>query len=86
MAGEAVTEVPLEASGLFRDRLYAFESSGAPAGMLRLAGQERRAMLAYRPALRPDGRVEVRVPSGEAMPGRVAGPGSLSARAKPGQE
>jgi uncharacterized protein YcbX len=68
MAGEAVTEVPLEESGLFRDRLYAFESSGAPAGMLRLAGQERRAMLAYRPALRPDGRVEVRVPSGEAMP------------------
>jgi uncharacterized protein len=65
MAGEAVERCYLTESGLDGDRLYAFESSGAPAGMLRLTGRERRGMLGYQPLLRPDGRVEVRVPTGE---------------------
>ncbi len=65
MAGEAVERCYLTESGLYGDRLYAFESSGAPAGMLRLTGRERREMLRYQPLLRSDGRVEVRVPTGE---------------------
>jgi uncharacterized protein len=65
MAGEAVERSYLTESGLYGDRLYAFESSGAPAGMLRLTGRERREMLRYQPLLRSDGRVEVRVPTGE---------------------
>ena len=65
MAGEAVERCYLTESGLYGDRLYAFESSGAPAGMLRLTGRERREMLRYQPLLRSDGRVEVRVPAGE---------------------
>jgi hypothetical protein len=67
MAGEAVERSYLTESGLYGDRLYAFESSGAPAGMLRLTGRERREMLLYRPLLRSDGRVEVRVPTGEQL-------------------
>jgi uncharacterized protein YcbX len=67
MAGEVVERSWLTGSGLEGDRLYAFESSGAPAGMLRLTGRERREMLRYQPVLRPDGRVEVRVPSGEQV-------------------
>ena len=42
MAGEVVERSWLTESGLHGDRLYAFESSGAPAGMLRLTGRERR--------------------------------------------
>jgi uncharacterized protein YcbX len=65
MAGNAVERSSLTESGLEGDRLYAFESSGAPAGMLRLTGRERRQMLLYQPCFRSDGRVEVRVPTGE---------------------
>jgi uncharacterized protein YcbX len=68
MAGETVEIANLTAEGLQFDRLYAFESSGAPAGMLRLTGQERRAMLRYHPHTLSDGRVEVRTPSGERFP------------------
>jgi uncharacterized protein YcbX len=67
MAGESVERSWLNESGLEGDRLYAFESSGAPAGMLRLTGRERRQMLRYRPALGEDGRVRVRVPTGEQL-------------------
>jgi uncharacterized protein len=67
MAGEVLERSWLTGSGLEGDRLYAFESSGAPAGMLRLSGRERREMLGYQPALRSDGRVEVRVPTGEVV-------------------
>jgi uncharacterized protein YcbX len=42
MVGEAVERCYLTEAGLHGDRLYAFESSGAPAGMLRLTGRERR--------------------------------------------
>jgi uncharacterized protein YcbX len=65
MAGELVARCDLTEFGLSGDRLYAFESSGAPSGMLRLTSRERREMLRYQPTLRPDGRVEVRVPTGE---------------------
>jgi uncharacterized protein YcbX len=65
MAGEVVERCDLTKSGLHGDRLYAFESSGAPAGMLRLTSRERREMLRYQPIVQPDGSVEVRVPSGE---------------------
>jgi len=65
MGGEVVERCELTDSGLFGDRLYAFESSGAPSGMLRLTSRERREMLRYQPILCPDGRVEVRVPTGE---------------------
>jgi uncharacterized protein len=65
MAGEVIERCDLTEFGLSGDRLYAFESSGAPSGMLRLTGRERREMLRYQPATRPDGRVEVRVPTGE---------------------
>jgi uncharacterized protein len=67
MAGESIEGSCLTGFGLEGDRLYAFESSGAPAGMLRLTGRERREMLRYQPALRLDGRVEVRVPTGEKL-------------------
>jgi uncharacterized protein YcbX len=67
MAGEVVERSRLTESGLEGDRLYAFESSGAPAGMLRLTGRERREMLRYQPVLRSDGRVEVQVPTGEQV-------------------
>jgi uncharacterized protein len=65
MAGEVVERCDLTEFGLSGDRHYAFESSGAPSGMLRLTSRERREMLRYQPALRPDGSVEVRVPTGE---------------------
>jgi uncharacterized protein YcbX len=65
MAGEVVERGDLTESGLFGDRLYAFESSGAPSGMLRLTSRERREMLRYQPILYPDGQVGVRVPRGE---------------------
>jgi hypothetical protein len=67
MAGEAIERSWLTGSGLEGDRLFAFESSGAAAGMLRLTGRERRQMLLYQPVLRLDGRVEVGVPTGEKL-------------------
>jgi hypothetical protein len=65
MSGEVVERGELTESGLFGDRLYAFESSGAASGMLRLTSRERREMLRYQPIFCSDGSVEVRVPSGE---------------------
>ena len=67
MAGEILRHSFLTESGLANDRLYAFESSGAPPGMLRLTGRERREMLRYVPILLPDGTVEVRTPTGESF-------------------
>jgi uncharacterized protein YcbX len=65
MAGEVVERCDPTEFGLSGDRLYAFESSGAPSGMLRLTSRERREMLRYQPMLRPGGVVEIRVPTGE---------------------
>jgi uncharacterized protein len=65
MAGEILQSAFLTESGLAHDRLYAFESSGAPPGMLRLTGRERREMLRYEPVLLPDYTVDVRTPTGQ---------------------
>jgi len=65
MAGEVLRHSFLTEWGLAGDRLYAFESSGAPSGMLRLTGRERREMLRYEPILSPDGAVDVRTPTGQ---------------------
>jgi uncharacterized protein len=73
MAGEAIESASLTCAGVEGDRLYAFESSGAPAGMLRVTGRERREMLCYRPTHLPDGKVEVLVPTGERFPVDSAG-------------
>ena len=67
MAGEMLRHSALTEWGLAGDRLYAFESSGAPPGMLRLTGRERREMLRYKPILLPDGTVDVRTPTGESF-------------------
>jgi uncharacterized protein YcbX len=66
MAGEVLERAFLNSYGLENDRLYAFESSGAPPGMLRLTGPERRRMLQYRARLSGIGDAEVVVPSGES--------------------
>jgi uncharacterized protein YcbX len=68
MSGESVARAYLAPYGLDRDRLYAFESSSAPAGMLRLTARERRQMLHYHPQVRTDGGVEVLTPDGERYP------------------
>lgn len=68
MAGETLRQARLTLDGLEEDRLYAFESSGAPAGMLRVTGQERRDLLRYGARVRADGEVEVRAPSGQRLP------------------
>jgi uncharacterized protein YcbX len=51
IAGEIIEQVNLTESGLDGDRLYAFESSSAPTGMLRSINRERREMLRYQPQL-----------------------------------
>lgn len=68
MSGETLARAYLAPYGLDRDRLYAFESSSAPAGMLRLTAHERRQMLQYHPQVRTDGGVEVLTPGGERYP------------------
>jgi hypothetical protein len=68
MAGEEASFSFLTEAGLDRDRLYAFESSGAPPGMMRLTGRERREMLRYQPSLLPEGGIEIRTPTGEVYP------------------
>jgi hypothetical protein len=67
MAGEVVERCDLTEFGLSGDRFLAFESSGAPTGMLRLTSRERREMLRYQPNLFPDGSIEVCVPTGEHL-------------------
>jgi uncharacterized protein YcbX len=64
MGGEALPRAYLNEHGMEGDRLYAFESSGAPAGMLRLTGRERRGMLEYRALLAEVGGVEVEAGDG----------------------
>ena len=48
MAGERLPHTHLTPHGLAHDRLYAFESPQAPAGMLRVSGPQRRDLLRYR--------------------------------------
>ena len=68
MTGESLKQARLTPDGLEQDRLYAFESSGAPAGMLRVTGQERRNLLRYAARVLADGRVEVLTPSRKQLP------------------
>lgn len=68
MAGESLGRARLTSDGLEQDRLFAFESSGAPAGMLRVTGQERRDLLRYKARVLAHGRVEVLTPAGERLP------------------
>ncbi len=68
MSGEVLARAYLAPYGLEHDRLYAFESSSAPPGMLRLTARERRQMLLYRPHIRSDEGVEVLTPDGERHP------------------
>ena len=72
MAGESLQQASLTPDGMEQDRLYAFASSGAPPGMLRVTGQERRELLRYKAQMRPDGRVEILTPPGEALPVEAA--------------
>jgi uncharacterized protein YcbX len=44
MRDESLNHASLTLAGLEGDRLYAFESTDALSGMLRLSGEERRAM------------------------------------------
>ncbi len=66
MRGEQLGEALLREGGLAGDREYAFESSGAPPGMLRLTGGERREMLRFQ-ALREDETTYVWTPAGERL-------------------
>lgn len=68
MAGETLHTVFLSADGLTGDRAYAFESSNAPAGMLRLTALQRRGMLQFRAWTDDDGCVQVTTPSGGTFP------------------
>lgn len=68
MAGVVIRRSTLTEFGLACDRQYAFESSGAPPGMLRLTGRERREMLRYEPIILADGSVQIRTPTGESFP------------------
>lgn len=68
MAGVSLKQALLKPSGLEGDRFYAFQSSNAPPGMLRLSGKERRAMLGYRANLIKDDVVSVATPTGEIYP------------------
>jgi uncharacterized protein YcbX len=68
MAGELLREILLTDFGLEGDRMYAFRSTNAPAGMRYLAGRERREMLRYKPKTHENGEVSVTVPGGESYP------------------
>ena len=63
MAGVSLKQALLKPSGLEGDRFYAFQSSNAPPGILRLSGKERRAMLGYKANLIKDDVVSVATPT-----------------------
>jgi uncharacterized protein YcbX len=67
MAGESLAECELTLRGVAGDRLYAFESSGAPPGMLRVSGAERRELLRCQASI-AQGATTVRLPGGTALP------------------
>ena len=67
MHGEPLHETTLTAHGLHGDRRFAFESSGAPPGMLRLTGAGRREWLRCRAQTDATGRTTVRTPEGEVL-------------------
>ena len=69
MHGEPLQAATLTAHGLAGDRLFAFESSGAAPGMLRLTGAGRREWLRFRAGIDASGRTSttttVRTPEGQ---------------------
>ena len=67
MHGEQLSAASLTPHGVADDRLYAFESDGAPPGMLRVTGRERRELLRYHAHVTPAG-VQVLTPAGETLP------------------
>jgi uncharacterized protein YcbX len=55
MRGEELAEAFIGFAGVYGDRLFAFKSSGRPAGFPYLTGREQESMLLYRPRFRdPD--------------------------------
>ena len=67
MAGEQLSHAELTPHGLAHDRLYAFESSEAPPGMLRVTGPQRRELLRYHATLNGHHQVRVRTPTGQDL-------------------
>ena len=65
MHGEPLREATLAARGVDGDRRFAFESSGAPPGMLRLTGAGRREWLRCRARIVAGGKTRVRTPDGK---------------------
>ena len=64
MHGEPLTAATLTPHGLAGDRRYAFESSGAAPGMLRLTGRGRRQILRFRAETSSTGVTTVHTPTG----------------------
>lgn len=80
MGGQQLPSAALTPHGLAHDRLYAFESPEAPAGMLRVTGAQRRELLRYHARLDATGNVLVRTPAGLDLPvddPSLLGPGFL---------
>ena len=67
MGGERVASAEVTPHGLAHDRLYAFESAAAPAGMLRVTGAQRRELLRYHARLGAQREVRVVTPAGEDL-------------------
>lgn len=65
MHGESVLEAQLTVHGLQHDRHYAFESAGAPLGMLRLTGHGRSQILRFHARTGPEGSTVVTSPAGQ---------------------
>ena len=64
MHGQPLASAALTPHGLAGDRRYAFESSGAPPGMLRLTGRGRGEILRFRAETNPAGETAVLAPDG----------------------
>ena len=68
MHGQPLTRATLTPHGLAGDRRYAFESSGAPPGMLRLTGRGRREILRFQAQTGLSGQTTVLTPTGSLHP------------------
>ncbi len=68
MHGEPPAHATLTPHGVQGDRRYAFESSGAAPGMLRLTGRGRREILRFRAHTSASGEVTIQTPTGITYP------------------
>ena len=68
MHGEPLAHATLTPHGVQGDRRYAFESSGAAPGMLRLTGRGRREILRFRAHTGASGEVTIQTPTGATYP------------------